>query len=88
MKAVHTCLACRDFAPLDVTKGVCHRTKDLVQADAQACSRFLLMPRCGNCAQYVAGPAELGTCAASVAEPAFFAYPELAAVTCPAYRAS
>ena len=87
MEAVHTCRGCRDFAPIDVTKGLCHRTKELVQADAEACARFLLMPRCGHCARYVPGAAELGTCGASTQEPPFFAFPDLSAVTCPSYRA-
>lgn len=78
---------CRNYAPVDVTRGVCHRTKELVQADAGGCEAFLLLPRCGNCARFEAASApEMGVCGASTAEPKFFAYPAMAAVTCEGYR--
>jgi 4-hydroxyphenylacetate decarboxylase small subunit len=78
---------CRNYAPVDVTKGVCHRTKEIVQADGASCGEFQLLPRCGNCARFEASASpEMGACGASTAEPKFFAYPAMAAVTCESYR--
>lgn len=79
---------CRNYAPLDVAKGLCHRSKELVPADGEACPEFTLMPKCGNCAQFKpsAERQELGTCLASDQEPKFFTYPDLAAVTCAQHR--
>jgi 4-hydroxyphenylacetate decarboxylase small subunit len=75
---------CRNYAPIDVTRGLCHRTKDLVPGDAEGCDAFLLMPKCNNCKLFSATPGavELGTCGASDREPKFFAYPDMVAVTC------
>jgi 4-hydroxyphenylacetate decarboxylase small subunit len=79
--------ACRNYAPVDVTKGLCHRTKELVQADGAACPDFQLLPRCGHCKEFVAaGSPEMGTCSASPHEPKFFAYPDMVAVTCDRFR--
>jgi len=79
---------CRNHAPLDVTKGLCHRTKELVPADAEACSACDLLPRCGNCRSFQrsADVAEMGLCLASTHEPKFFAYPDMVAVTCAHHR--
>ena len=74
---------CLNYAPVDVTKGICHRTKEWVQADGDACAKHEVLPRCGNCARFIASDSpEMGVCGASQAEPKFFAYPAMAAVTC------
>ena len=80
---------CLNFAPVDVTKGICHRSKELVQADLEACSACLAMPKCKNCKAFVAAAdlAELGVCGRSTQDPKFFAYPDMAAVTCREYQA-
>jgi 4-hydroxyphenylacetate decarboxylase small subunit len=78
---------CRNFAPVDVTRGICHRTKELVGADDDACPEFQLLPKCAHCAAYVSRDAAMGECSAPAAGPAFFAYPDMAAVTCVHYRA-
>jgi 4-hydroxyphenylacetate decarboxylase small subunit len=80
---------CRNYAPVDVTKGICHRTKELVPADAPQCAEFLLMPKCGNCSKFLpSSTPELGACAASTQDPKFFAYPDMVAVTCGHYGAN
>lgn len=74
-------LDCRNFAPVDVAKGICHQRKELVLADDAACELFEKMPKCGHCANYV--PSEdqyLGICAADDERP--MAYPEMVSVTC------
>mgnify|MGYP001054889333 CR=1 FL=1 len=72
---------CRNFAPLDVVKGLCHRTKDTVAADGDACEHFVALPKCRHCSSYAAGEQpHLGSC--RVTSPPVFAYPEMVAVTC------
>jgi 4-hydroxyphenylacetate decarboxylase small subunit len=76
-----THLDCRNYAPVDVLKGVCHRTKDLILGDGPACEHFERMPKCKCCARFEAGPEpHLGICLATPARP--LAYPDLVAVTC------
>jgi hypothetical protein len=74
---------------MDVTKGICHRTKEVVLADLDTCPDFQLMAKCRNCKAFTGTPgqAELGTCERSAHEPKFFTYPDLAAVTCRDYQA-
>jgi 4-hydroxyphenylacetate decarboxylase small subunit len=81
---------CRNFAPVDVTKGICHRTKELVLADAEQCEEFQLQPKCNNCKEFACTPdaVEMGICKISTAEPKFFAYPDMVAVTCDHYKAN
>jgi 4-hydroxyphenylacetate decarboxylase small subunit len=77
-------LDCRNYAPVDVVKGVCHRTKAVVLGDSGACEAFDPMPRCRLCRLYAAGEeASIGTCGATSDRP--MTYPDLAAVTCEWY---
>lgn len=78
---------CRNYAPVDVAKGICHLTKEMVQADAEQCSDFTLMPRCKHCKHFAADAAvhEMGTCEVSTHVPKFFAYPDMVSVTCEQY---
>jgi 4-hydroxyphenylacetate decarboxylase small subunit len=72
---------CRNYAPIDVVKGICHVTKAVVHADDMACSSFDRLPRCVECALYAPGEeGHLGLCTATPDQP--MTYPELAAVTC------
>ena len=74
-------LDCRNYAPVDVAKGICRQRKQLVLADSEACERFEKLPKCKHCAKYVAGEAEyLGICAASPSRP--MTYPDMIGVTC------
>ncbi len=80
---------CRNCAPVDVAKGICHRTKQMVPADAEGCGELVAMPRCRSCRNFTADPkvVEMGTCEASTATPKFFAYPDMVALTCEWYEA-
>lgn len=72
---------CRNLAPVDVFKGICHRTKQLIPLDGEACQEFVRMPRCGFCAKYEEqGRDYEGACTAEDHRP--MTYPDLAAVTC------
>jgi 4-hydroxyphenylacetate decarboxylase small subunit len=81
---------CRNYAPIDVVKGMCHVNKAIVLGDGASCDAFNLMPKCKHCAQFKpsADVVEMGTCLASTQEPPFFAYPDLVAVTCDGFRQS
>jgi 4-hydroxyphenylacetate decarboxylase small subunit len=77
--------ACRNYAPVDVVKGICHRSKDQVQADDPGCANCVQLPACRHCAHFRAGEAEyLGTCHAQP-RPAM-AYPDMTAVACSWYE--
>ncbi len=74
-------LDCRNYTPVDVAKGICHRTKDLVLADAEHCDHFTATQKCKFCLHYAAGAEQfVGTCEAGLNRP--MTYPDLITVTC------
>ena len=74
-------LDCRNYAPIDVVKGICHLTKETVLADDVGCTSFERQPRCRECRLYSPGEEEyIGTCGATPDLP--MTYPDLAAVMC------
>lgn len=75
---------CRNFVTVDVTKGICRRTGNLIMLDTEPCEHFNELPKCKNCAAFACGKAdEMGICKAEKHEP--WTYPELVAVTCGMY---
>ena len=81
MAQTYKMLDCRNYAPLDVVKGICHVRKQMVLADDEVCELFEKLQKCKHCAKYTPGEQEyLGTCAASPARP--MTYPDLSGVTC------
>jgi 4-hydroxyphenylacetate decarboxylase small subunit len=82
---LHSHCDCRNYAPVDVVKGICHRTKDLVASDEDQCQHFVALRKCKNCAHYTASTEEfMGICNAEPTKP--WTYPDLIAVTCEMYR--
>lgn len=77
---------CRNFAPLDVVKGICHLTEEVIPADAPSCSRFDRLPRCQTCSHYKTDGETVGVGACGASPQAFMAYLEMAASTCASYR--
>ncbi|UCF09926.1 MAG: 4-hydroxyphenylacetate decarboxylase small subunit [Candidatus Bipolaricaulota bacterium] len=76
---------CRNFAPIDVVKGICHLSKERVQADDASCPSFDRLPRCGECERYSpSDQQDVGVCRATPDHP--MTYPGLAAVTCEWFR--
>jgi hypothetical protein len=77
---------CLNYAPLDGIKGICHRTKDPVSADMEACAEFAAYPKCRVCGHY--GPdaqkSGIGICGAS--KNRFAAYADMRAGTCEDYK--
>ena len=86
MNTVLKHMDCRNFAAVDVAKGVCHRTKELVLADEEHCEHFVPTPKCKFCNHFVAGEQYLGACGADPAKP--MTYPDLIAVTCDMFVAA
>jgi 4-hydroxyphenylacetate decarboxylase small subunit len=80
MNTVMQHMDCRNFAAVDVAKGICHRTKELVLADAEHCEHFVATQKCKFCDHFVAGDQYLGTCKAVSSKP--MTYPDLITVTC------
>lgn len=77
---------CRNYAPVDVAKGICHRTKELVLADGDHCEHLEKIQKCKFCSQYTASNQEyLGTCDAVISKP--MTYPDLVTVTCEMFKA-
>jgi 4-hydroxyphenylacetate decarboxylase small subunit len=77
---------CRNFAPLDVAKGICHLTGDVVTADDRCCPNLALLERCRICMHFAPdeGNVSLGICLAS--RNRFMAYGEMTSLTCENYQ--
>ncbi len=81
MEQEFTHLDCRNYAPVDVAKGICHVKKEIVLADGESCESFEKLPKCKFCKNYAPGEGEyIGTCEASKTRP--MTYPDLIGVTC------
>ncbi len=74
---------CRNYASLDVVKGICHRTKELVPADGDHCEFFVATRKCKFCDHFAATSQYLGTCDAVASKP--ITYPDLITVTCESF---
>ena len=75
---------CRNFVGIDASKGICHRTKDIILADAESCEHFTTLLKCKLCDHFATTSEYLGTCHASPSKP--MTYPDLTAVTCEMFR--
>ncbi len=75
---------CRNFVSVDVAKGFCRRTNEMVAINAPSCDAYERLPKCKFCSKY-AGTAEgMGTCQGDAS--GSWAYPEMIAVTCEMYQ--
>lgn len=75
---------CRNYAPVDVVKGVCHLSKQIVSADDEGCDKLDRMPRCKFCDKYAQSNEEhLGNCEAVSSKP--MTYPELSGANCESF---
>lgn len=77
---------CRNFCSVDVAKGICRRTKDMVLIDSDACTYFVQLPKCKFCANYAGNGDGTGVCKAETGEP--WAYQEMIAVSCEMFKAA
>lgn len=76
----------RNYAPIDVRKGIDYLTGEIVAADVEAPKGYEVMPKCKNCANFKEDGEQMGICEASMGNPKFFAYPDMVAVTCDMYK--
>ncbi len=54
---------CENFAPVDVAKGICRLTNEIVLIDSAVCAEYEAIARCGGCAFFAnAAPDGIGTC--------------------------
>ncbi len=74
---------CRNYASLDVVKGICHRSKELVRADDDHCECFVATHKCKFCDHFIAGEHYLGRCDAVESRP--ITYPDLITITCQSF---
>jgi hypothetical protein len=72
----------RDYAPIDVRKGIDLITKKIVSADALAPKGYKPLSKCRICKNYQPDDEFTGVCNASAHEPKFMAYADMCAVTC------
>jgi len=74
-------LDCRNYAPVDVVKGICHLGKTMVAGDEEGCEKHDRFPRCKFCEKFSPGREEhLGNCLAVETEP--MTYPDLSGSNC------
>jgi hypothetical protein len=76
---------CRNFAPVDAVKGICHITKKKVKAEGKKCKYYTQMPKCINCKNYSpdSNNKNIGIC--EISKNKFMAYGSMTAVTCKSY---
>ncbi len=86
MSGVMKHMDCRNFAAVDVAKGICHRTKELIAADGDHCEHHVPIPKCKFCTYFTLTEEYLGTCNAVAGKP--MTYPDLITVTCEMFAAA
>ncbi len=77
---------CRNFCSVDVAKGICRRSGEMVLVDGPACDAYQQLPKCKFCSNFAGSAEGLGACKAEKDEP--WAYPEMIAVTCEWFNAA
>jgi 4-hydroxyphenylacetate decarboxylase small subunit len=83
---LHRHCDCRNYAPVDVVKGICHRTKDMILGDENQCAHYVQLSKCKFCGNFTAATEDfMGTCNAEASKP--WTYPDLIAVTCESFKA-
>ncbi len=79
------CDDCRNYCSLDVAKGICRQTQEIILIDSYICSEYVQLPKCRFCIYFSPGDQEgIGTCTAEASHP--WAYPEMIAVTCEMFK--
>ncbi|PAB57849.1 4-hydroxyphenylacetate decarboxylase small subunit [Anaeromicrobium sediminis] len=76
---------CLNFATIDVAKGFCRVTNEVILTDTDICPKFSQSSKCKNCAHF-SNPNEdnIGTC--SGLEDRSWTYGDLNAITCNGYE--
>ncbi len=77
---------CRNYVALDVVKGICHRTKELVFADDDHCEHYVQTQKCKFCVHFAPSGQYQGACRVTPNQP--MTYPDLITVTCDKFVAA
>lgn len=73
---------CANFIPVDVSKGMCAWTNELIATDSDCCPKFSPLQKCKNCKNYTDATEDgLGNCV-GLEDKSFWAYGEMPAVNC------
>jgi 4-hydroxyphenylacetate decarboxylase small subunit len=75
---------CRNFCSMDVAKGICRKSGNVVMIDSDTCACYKQLPKCKFCANFQATEDGLGVCKADNA--GSWAYTEMIAVTCEMFK--
>lgn len=76
---------CRNFAPVDVAKGICRIKNELIFIDGEPCEKFEMLPKCKNCGHFInVDKDDIGTCKGF--KDNYWAFGENIAVTCENYQ--
>ena len=76
---------CVNFCPIDVAKGICRVSNQMIFVDTEVCGDFTEASKCRNCGNFRnQNKDNIGTCVGLKKESWTFA--ELSAVTCEGYR--
>ncbi len=77
---------CRNYVSVDVAKGICRRSNDVVLINAASCDAYEQLPKCKFCLRFANVVDGMGVCTAEKSEP--WAYAEMIAVTCEMFKGS
>ncbi len=77
---------CRNYVSLDVAKGICRRTNEVVLIGVASCDAYQQLPKCKFCSKFVGSAEGMGACTAEKDEP--WAYGEMIAVTCDWFKSA
>jgi 4-hydroxyphenylacetate decarboxylase small subunit len=76
---------CSNFSPIDVAKGICRLTNEMIFIDTSVCENFNEVSKCKNCSNFInPNKDNMGTCVGL--EKQSWTYGELNAVTCEGYK--
>ncbi|MCT4606168.1 MAG: 4-hydroxyphenylacetate decarboxylase small subunit [Marinisporobacter sp.] len=76
---------CSNFAPIDIAKGICRLTNNIIFTDTATCPKFTALKKCKNCSHFTnSNEDNVGTCLGLEKES--WTYGELCAVTCEGYQ--
>jgi 4-hydroxyphenylacetate decarboxylase small subunit len=78
---------CRNFIPIDVAKGICSCSQEIVLIDSLVCDKFAELAKCKVCSNFIKPDDKmLGICAGF--KDGYWTYGDLKAVTCEKYLAN
>ena len=76
---------CANFSPIDVAKGICRLSNEMVLIDTPVCKSFKEVSKCKNCSSFKdPNKDNIGTCVGLKKQS--WTYGELNAVTCEGYK--